>query len=163
MKYFGKCFLRAQIHCVLEIAKVEPHNTDGLANVTQVVLASREWRYHGEQLRLGTVRNHERPLVKVQPQLQLMAQDWRGHAKELRLGTIKGAYERLLVKPSCSEKPQHVRNASTMGWSPGRAAAMRWSQPDPGVLQRGRAGNVTRDLWKGQTIMCGSQTWEQEI
>ena len=28
-----------------------------------------------EQLRLGTVRGHGRPLVKVQPQLQLMAQD----------------------------------------------------------------------------------------
>uniref|UniRef100_A0A8C6GA47 L-lactate dehydrogenase A chain n=1 Tax=Mus spicilegus TaxID=10103 RepID=A0A8C6GA47_MUSSI len=32
-------------------------------------------RGHTEKLRLGTVRGHRRPLVKVQPQLQLMAQD----------------------------------------------------------------------------------------
>ena len=50
---------------------------------------------------------------------------------------MKRAYERLLVKSSCKEKPQHFRDASTMGWPPGRAAAVEWSQPDPGGLQRG--------------------------
>jgi hypothetical protein len=35
------------------------------------------------------MRGQDRPLVKVQPQLQLMAQDCRGHAKKLRLGTMK--------------------------------------------------------------------------
>jgi hypothetical protein len=48
------------------------------------------------------MRYQGRPLVKVQPQLQLTGQDWRGYAKKLRLVTMKGAYERLLVKPSCS-------------------------------------------------------------
>jgi hypothetical protein len=48
------------------------------------------------------VSGHDRPLVKVQPQLQSMDQDWKGHAKESRLGTMKKAYERLLVKPTCS-------------------------------------------------------------
>ena len=71
-------------------------------------------RGHGEQLRLGTVRGQERTLVKVQSQLQLAAQDWNGHAKKLRLVTIKGAYEKLVVKSGCSEKPQHVRDASTI-------------------------------------------------
>jgi hypothetical protein len=67
-----------------------------------VVLVLKAWRGHAEQLRLGTLRGHGRPLVKVQPQLQLMAQDRRDHAKELRFGTMKRAYERLLVKPSYS-------------------------------------------------------------
>jgi hypothetical protein len=71
-------------------------------------------RDHAEQLRIGTVRGHGRPLVKVQPQLQLMAQDRRGHAKEMRLGTMKKAYERLLVKPSYSGRQQHFGDASTM-------------------------------------------------
>ena len=39
----------------------------------------------------------------------------RGHAKELRLGTMKGAYERLLVKPRCSGRPQSTGHVSTMG------------------------------------------------
>jgi hypothetical protein len=45
--------------------------------VTQVVLALRALRDQEELLRLGTVRGHERPLVKVQHQLQLMSQDLR--------------------------------------------------------------------------------------
>ena len=80
-----------------------------------MVLVFKARRDHEEQLRLGTVRGHGGPLVKVQPQLQLMAQDRRGHAKELRLGTIKRAYERLLVKPSCSRRPQCIGDANTMG------------------------------------------------
>jgi hypothetical protein len=61
------------------------------------------------------VRGHGRPLVKVQPQLQLTGQDRRGHAKELSLGIIKRACERLLVKSSCSRRPQCVGDVSTMG------------------------------------------------
>jgi hypothetical protein len=60
------------------------------------------WRGHTEQLRLGTVRDYGRPLVKVHPQLQLKAQDRRDHAKELRLDIMKRAYESLLVKPTYS-------------------------------------------------------------
>jgi hypothetical protein len=40
-----------------------------------VVLVLKAGRGHEEQLRLGTVRGHGRPLMKVQPQLQLMAQE----------------------------------------------------------------------------------------
>ena len=65
-------------------------------------------------------------MVEVQPQLQLMAQDWRGHAKDLKLGTMKRAYERLLVKPSCRGRPQCTGDASTMGWPPRTAAAVKW-------------------------------------
>ena len=38
-------------------------------------------------VRLGTVRDQERPMVRVQHQLHLMAQDGRGEAKMMRLGT----------------------------------------------------------------------------
>ena len=96
-----------------------------------MVLILKAWRGHAEQLRLGTVRGHGRPLVKVQPQLQLMAQDRRGHAKELRLGTMKRAYERLLVKPSYSGRQQCFADASTMKWPPRTAAAVEYRQLDP--------------------------------
>ena len=39
----------------------------------------------------------------------------KGHAKKLKLGIMKGAYETLLVKPTCSRRSQHIGNASTMG------------------------------------------------
>jgi hypothetical protein len=38
-----------------------------------------------------------------------------GNAKKLRLGTMKRAYKRILVKPSCSERPQCIGDASAMG------------------------------------------------
>jgi hypothetical protein len=38
----------------------------------------------------------------------------KGHAKELRLGTMKGAYKRLLLKPSYSRRQQRFGDASTM-------------------------------------------------
>lgn len=34
--------------------------------VSQVVLVLKAWRYHGEKLRLGTVKGQEKPLAKVQ-------------------------------------------------------------------------------------------------
>ena len=40
----------------------------GGLRITQVVLVLKAQRDHGEQLRLGTVRGQERPLVKVQAQ-----------------------------------------------------------------------------------------------
>jgi hypothetical protein len=40
-----------------------------------VVLVLKARRCNEEELRLGTVRGHGRPLVQVQPQLKLMAQD----------------------------------------------------------------------------------------
>jgi len=40
-----------------------------------MVLILKARRGHEEQLRLGTVRGHGRPLVKVQLQVKLMAQD----------------------------------------------------------------------------------------
>jgi hypothetical protein len=54
-----------------EIAKVVPCAVAGLGNiqVNQVVLVLKAGRGHEEWLRLGTMRGHGRPLVKVQPLL----------------------------------------------------------------------------------------------
>jgi hypothetical protein len=49
----------------------------GGVRVTQVVLVLKAWRSHGENLRPDTVRGQERPLVKVQPQLQFNFRGWR--------------------------------------------------------------------------------------
>jgi len=65
-----------------------------------VVLVLRAQSSHEEDLRLGIVREHGRPLMQVQFQLQLMVQDRRGHIKGLRLGTMKRAYERIWVMPT---------------------------------------------------------------
>jgi hypothetical protein len=92
----------------------------------------------------------------------LTAQDWRGHAKELRLGTMKRAYERLLVKPGCSERPQQIGDASTIGWSPRTAVAVEWSQPEPRVLQRAELEMWPKTFGEAQEIMFGFQTLEQE-
>ena len=46
-----------------------------------MVLVLKAGRGHGEQLRLGTVRDHGRPLVKVQLWLQLVAQDLKESCK----------------------------------------------------------------------------------
>ena len=82
MKSSGKCFLRAQRSCAPEAATVvlpvDSHTWSGV-RVTRVVLVLKTGRDDGErlrleQLRLGTVRSQERPLVKVQPQWQLKAQ-----------------------------------------------------------------------------------------
>jgi hypothetical protein len=69
---------------------------------------------HGEQLRLGTMRSHGIPLLGEKPQFQLKAQERRDHAKKMRLSTMKRAYERLLVKPSYSARPQCSGDASSM-------------------------------------------------
>jgi hypothetical protein len=44
-----------------------------------------------------------------------MAQEERSHTKELRLNIIKRAYDRLLVKYSCSRRLKDTGDASTMG------------------------------------------------
>jgi hypothetical protein len=82
------------------------------------------------------VKGQGRPLVKVQPQLQLKAQKEGVIQKKLRLGTIEGTYEGLLVKLNCSGRPQHIRDASTMGWPLRRMALVEWNQTEPRVLQR---------------------------
>jgi hypothetical protein len=48
---------------------------------------------------------------------------------------MKRDYERLLVKSSC-RRLQCIRDARTMGLSPGTAATVKWSQPEPRVLLR---------------------------
>jgi hypothetical protein len=83
-----------------------------------VVLVLKVSRGHEEQLRLGIVGNHKRPLGKVQPQFH--------HAGHLKLGTMKRAHERLSEKPRCSRRPQYIGDVSTMGWSPRKAAAVKW-------------------------------------
>jgi hypothetical protein len=52
---------------------------------------------------------------------------------------MKRAYERLLMKSSCSRRPQCIGDARTQYHgikTPRRAAAVEWSQPEPRVLQR---------------------------
>ena len=49
-----------------------------------------------------------------------------GSCKELEAGTKKEDYEKLLVKSSCSGRPQCIGDASTMGGPP-RTAAVEWS------------------------------------
>ena len=101
------------------------------------------------------MRGHERPLVKVQPQLQLMARDWRGHAEELRLGTMKRAYERLLVKPSYSGRQQCFRDANTMRWPPRTAAAVEYRHLEPrgwGVCYKGQSWRSDPSTWRSPAI-----------
>jgi hypothetical protein len=71
----------------------------------------------------------ERPWKAIGEGVASVAVDSPGlkrHVKELRLGTIKRTYERLLVKPSCSERSHCIGDASTMGWPPRIAAAVEW-------------------------------------
>jgi hypothetical protein len=70
------------------------------------------------------------------------------------LGTMKRAYERPLVKPSCSEKPWHVGDASTMEYPPRTTASMEWSQTDPGVLQRAELEMWPKPFGGARKIMC---------
>jgi hypothetical protein len=58
---------------------------------------------------------------------------------------MKGAYERLLVKPRCSGRPQCIGDASTIVQSPRTAVAVVWSQPEP---IESRVGEVTQALWR---------------
>jgi hypothetical protein len=39
----------------------------------------------------------------------------KGSWEEVEIGTVKKAYERLLVKPSCSKRLQHIGDANIMG------------------------------------------------
>jgi len=118
-------------------------------------------RGHEQHLSLRIVRGHRRLLVKVQPQLQLTDQDWRGYAKDLRIGTIKRAYERLLVRPSCSIRTQCIGDASTMGWSPRTAAAMEWINLSLACC-RGQSWRCEARPLEGPR-WCGSQTLKQEF
>ena len=44
-------------------------------------------------------------------------------------GTMRRAYERLLVKPSWSGKPQCIKDARAMGYMLRKAANREWNQP----------------------------------
>jgi hypothetical protein len=84
-----------------------------------------------------------------------------GSCKELEAGTKKEDYEKLLVKSSCSGRPQCIGDASTMGGPP-RTAAVEWSQPEPRVPQKKELGKCPKPFGGAQKIMCGSQTLEQD-
>lgn len=65
---------------------------------------------------------------------------------------MKGAFERLLVKmqPSCSRRPQHCGDASTMRRAP--RAAVEWNRLEPrrpvvGAAERG-GGEMTQAPWR---------------
>jgi hypothetical protein len=68
-------------------------------------------------------------------------------------------YERLSEKPSCSRKPQHIGNASTIEWPPRTAVAVEWGQSEPWSATEGKGRGVTQVFGGTQKIMCGSQTF----
>lgn len=97
---------------------------------------------------LGSVRDQERPLGKMQPHWHLKAQDWSGHGEKLRLSAIKRAYERLLMKvqSSCSRRHQYFGDASTIKWPPRIGSSVEWSKLEPRMIHR--AELERSDLWQ---------------
>ena len=67
--------------------------------------------------------------------------------KMLRLSTMNRAYERLLLKPSCSARTQCTSDANSMVWSPKRTAKVECIQPEPRVIENS-VGEIMQDLWK---------------
>jgi hypothetical protein len=57
---------------------------------------------------------------------------------------------------------KRVGDTSTMAWSPRTAAAVEWSQPEPGMLQKAELTMWLKAFGEVQEIMCGSQTLKQE-
>lgn len=87
MKYYGKCFLRIRTQGVLQQVRGSKADSAGSQAWNRVrdshtVLIWKAWRSHWKQPRIDTVRGQERPLVKVQPQLQWRPQD-TGNARTL--------------------------------------------------------------------------------
>jgi hypothetical protein len=110
----GKCFLKAQRGCVPEIVKV-------VLQQDLVMCKSHPGGTGFEGMkgsrRAAEARHCERPWKAIGEGAASAAIDGprlKGHAKELRLGTMKRGYERLLLKPSYSERQQCFRDARTM-------------------------------------------------
>ena len=92
----------------------------------QVVLVLKSWRSNEENLRIGTMSNHGRQVVKVQPNLKLMFQDWRGNPKKLKISTMMRAYKRLLVNPGCSRRHQHIVDVCNLWMINKKAGGVEW-------------------------------------
>jgi flagellar basal body L-ring protein FlgH len=61
---------------------------------------------------------------------------------------MKRAYERLLVKPSCSRRPQNIGDTSTMGVSTKNSSSSGVESTRSRSASKGRAGEVTPALWR---------------
>lgn len=117
----------------------------GSVRVTQVVLVLKVMENSSGLALWGAKRG---PLLKIQPQWPLKAQDWRDHRENER------TYEKLVVKvwPSFNRGPQHVEDASSIGWPRRTVAVVEWSQPRPRrqtvCTAEAGAEEVTRASWR---------------
>jgi hypothetical protein len=96
------------------------------------------------------VRNQKRPLVSVEVEGPGVIE----HVERLGPGTIKRTQESLLVKinPTCRNRLQHFRDASSIRQSPRTAAALGWSQSEPRrqatCVAKGRAREMSQAPWR---------------
>jgi hypothetical protein len=108
VKSSGKCYLRANRSCV--------HAAAVLGNVLKSHSGGTGFEDMKGSWRAAEAWHCERPWKAIGEGAALVAGDSTGlKEKKLRLGTMKRAYERLLVMPSCSGRPQCIGDASTMG------------------------------------------------
>jgi hypothetical protein len=73
---------------------------------------------------------------------------------------MKKAYERLLVKPSCCRRPQHIGDASGMITKNSSSSGV--DQPELRVLQRAELERSCQPFGRAWNIMCRCQALEQE-
>jgi hypothetical protein len=71
--------------------------------------------------------------------------------------------ESLLVKLSCSRRPQCVGDASTLGWLPRTALAVKWINLSL-ECYRGQSwrSDASQPFGEAQKLMCGPQTLKGE-
>ena len=63
-------------------------------------------------------------------------QEGRGHTNKLKVSTMKRTYERLLVKPIAVEDSRELGRYQYYGMISQNTTTVKWSQPEPQVLQR---------------------------
>ena len=74
---------------------------------------------------------------------------------------MKRAYERLLMKPSCSRRPSVLE--MPVPWDNHRKSSSSGvDQPELGVLLKAELEKRGQPFGGAQEIMCGSQTLKQE-
>lgn len=113
----------------------------------------------GQQLRLGTVRVRHGYWWRWR-----LSSSWRLRIKRITRrswGTMTRAEEKLLVKVqySCSRRPQHLGDASTMNWPPRTAVAMEWSQPEPTRQAVYIAGGGAREVVQAHWSNLENHEW----
>jgi hypothetical protein len=171
VKSFGKCFLRVHRCCGTESTNVPwTGSQTWYCKGHSMVLILKAWRGHGKQPRLGTGgggwgggrRGYwgrcRLRVIKV-PRL-------KHHAEKMRIGIMKWAYEGLLVKaksPVELEDTSIFGDASNMGWQPGTAIAVKWSQLEPwrqAVCYRGKSQRSdSKSLEEPRRLGVNSRHW----